>query len=292
MTVQRDSAKITGVNSAYCQEAHDMKLDVFFSQHPVFTVGELDRFLSERGHTAPNPRTRTSLLWYHQRHGRIVLVRRGLYAVVPLGASPETSPVDPYLVASRASEDAILAYRTALELRGKSYSTSHRFFCLTARRSLPFRFRSYEIRPVLFPKPVLEKGKADFATELVNRAGLSLRVTSLERTLVDLLQRPDLGGGWEEVWRSLESVEFFNLDLVLEYVLLLDNATTAARVGFFLEQHSDSLMVDAGQLEPLRRLRPRQPHHLDRRRRTGRLVSEWNLIVPTEILERSWAEVA
>ena len=34
-----------------------------------------------------------------------------------------------------------------------------------------------------------------------------------------------------------ESVEFFNLDRVVEYALLLKNATTVARVGFFLEQH-------------------------------------------------------
>ena len=73
---------------------------------------------------------------------------------------------------------------------------------------------------------------------------MSLRVASLERTLVDVLNRHRYSGGWEEVWRSLESVEFFDLDRVVEYALLLDNATTVARVGFFLEQHRDTLMVD------------------------------------------------
>ena len=31
-----------------------------------------------------------------------------------------------------------------------------------------------------------------------------MRVTSLERTLVDLLHAPRHGGGWEETWRSLQ----------------------------------------------------------------------------------------
>lgn len=31
---------------------------------------------------------------------------------------------------------------------------------------------------------------------------MELRVASLERTLVDVLDRPDLAGSWEEVWRS------------------------------------------------------------------------------------------
>ncbi|OGA43455.1 MAG: hypothetical protein A3G24_12650 [Betaproteobacteria bacterium RIFCSPLOWO2_12_FULL_62_13] len=64
-----------------------------------------------------------------------------------------------------------------------------------------------------------------------------MRATTLERTLVDVFARPDLAGGWEEIWRSLETVEFFDLDVVVQYVLLLENATTAAKVGFFLEQH-------------------------------------------------------
>ena len=70
------------------------------------------------------------------------------------------------------------------------------------------------------------------------RAGMPIRVASIERTMVDALDRPHFSGGWEEVWRSLESVEFFDLDKVVEYALLLDNATTASKVGFFLEQHS------------------------------------------------------
>jgi predicted transcriptional regulator of viral defense system len=46
----------------------------------------------------------------------------------------------------------------------------------------------------------------------VSRSGLSLNVTTFERTLVDVLDAPRHGGGWEEIWRSLESVEFFDID--------------------------------------------------------------------------------
>ena len=71
-------------------------------------------------------------------------------------------------------------------------------------------------------------------------------MTGLERTLVDVLNRPDLTGSWEEIWRSLESVEFFDLDKVAEYVHLLGNATTAAKVDFFLEQHREALEENYG----------------------------------------------
>ena len=125
-----------------------------------------------------------------------------------------------------------------------------------------------------------------------HRSGVELLVTNLERSLVDVLDRPDLAGGWEEIWRSLESVEFFDLDQVIAYVLLLENATTAAKVGFFLEQHKEALMVEDVHLEHLRNQRPRQTHYFMRGKRDDcRWIREWNLMIPVEILNRSWEEV-
>jgi len=143
------------------------------------------------------------------------------------------------------------------------------------------------------PEVLVEKGKEFFGVETAERMGVSLRVTSLERTLVDVMDRPDLSGSWEETWRSLELVEYFNLDAVVEYALLLGNATTAARVGFFLDQHREALMVEDEHLAHLRKLRPRQPHYLDRsKRNSGTLVKDWNLMVPEEVLHRAWEETA
>jgi len=120
-----------------------------------------------------------------------------------------------------------------------------------------------------------------------------VRVTSLERTLVDVLDTPRYGGGWEEIWRSLESVGFFDLDAVTEYVLRLDSAVTVARVGFFLEQHRDEFMVEERHLARLQPHAPSQPMYLERsKRESGRLLRRWNLVVPEWALNRAWAEVA
>jgi predicted transcriptional regulator of viral defense system len=126
-----------------------------------------------------------------------------------------------------------------------------------------------------------------YGVEALDRLGQDVRVASLERSLVDVLDRPDLGGGWEEIWRSAESVEYYDISQVVEYALLLRNATTAAKVGFFLEQHQEQLTVAASQLDRLREVRSRQPHYLERGR-SGRLVAAWNLIVPEEVLNRTW----
>jgi predicted transcriptional regulator of viral defense system len=267
-----------------------MKADGFFRLNPVFTKAEFS------ARSAPDkairPRTVDSLLAYHVRAGRLLRLRRGLYAVVGPGSSAEAQPVDAFLVAAKLAADAVLAYHTALEFHGKAYSVHERLNYLTSSAARPFRFRSQTFRCVAFPRSLVAKKQSLFEVKTLDRAGVSVRVTSLERTLVDVLDRPDLSGGWEEVWRSLELVEFFDLDLVIEYALLLENATVTATVGFFLQQHRDVLMVEDKYLQPLKELRPRSPHYLERRRRDrGRLVPEWNLIVPQRILDRTWEEV-
>jgi len=261
----------------------------FFATHPVFTYEEFAVFLDrEKPRSA---KTRQALLAYHQKRGRIVGVRRGLYAVVPLGVDPNTCPVDAYLLAGKITEDAVLGYHTALELHGKAYSVFQEFRFLTGRATRPLTFRSYRFQPVRFPASLVATRKQEFAVQEMDRSGIAVRVTTLERTLVDVVDRPDLGGGWEEIWRSLEMVEYFNLEQVVNYALLLDNSTTVAKVGFFLEQHKDRLMVEERHLTPLRARKPRKPHYLERGREGGRLVSAWNLVVPAPLLERSWAEV-
>jgi len=267
-----------------------MGLQGFFARHPVFTHQEFVAFSS-----AEEPRsvkTLEALLAYHCRTGRIVRVRRGLFIVVPPGVKPNACPVDPYLLAAKMSDDAVLAYHTALEFHGKAYSVTEQFQYLTNRASRPLVFRSQRFRGVLFPKKLRDKKEDLYGVKESERAGLIVRVTSFERTLVDVLDRPDLGGSWEEIWRSLESVEFFELEQVIKYAILLGNATTVAKVGFFLEQHRDTLMANDSHLERLRECRPNKPHYMERNgKRAGRFMAHWNLVVPENVSERSWEEI-
>lgn len=267
-----------------------MQASDFFALNPVFTNEQFREFQNQRG--SSNPSTRKNLLAHYERRQRITRVRRGVYAVVPPGSTPRSAPVDPYLLAARLTADAVLAYHTALSFHGRAHSISQRFAFLTATATRPLTFRSWQFRPVSFPKALCQVKQETFGVQQAERAGLPVNVTTLERTLVDVLDRPDLGGGWEEIWRSLGTVEFFNLDQIIEYATLLSNATTAAKVGFYLEHHRESLMVEESHLSRLAALRPKEPHYLERGAMTEqKLAAKWNLVVPAALIERSWEQV-
>ena len=261
----------------------------FFENNPVFRHEE---FVA--AHTAPgrSPTTSNNLLAKHVTTGRLLRIRKGLYATVPRGISTEAAQIDPYLVASHLTPDAVVAFHAALQFHGKAYSVWRRVHYLTGKRARPFTFRGQEFVPVQAPLSVRRRADFGGGAARLRHAGGEVRVTTLERAMVDVLGAPERSGGWEEVWRSLEMVEYFNLGEVIEHARELGSALTAARVGYFLEQHREALMVEEKHLEPLRALAPRQPRYLDSARTRGRLVAGWNLIVPEGVAERAWEEPA
>lgn len=261
----------------------------FFANHPVFTHEEFATASLRRG--ARSRQTGHNILAHHLSTGRLVRIRRGLYATVPRGVSPAKAAVDPYLVATKLAADAVVGYHAALQFHGKAHSVAQRFTYLTRRRARPFRFRQAQFVSAQVPAALRKLPNAGGGILERRHAGGLVRVTTLERTLVDVLDAPEYGGGWEEIWRSLEAVEFFDLDAVVEYALKLKSALTVARVGFFLDQHREKLMVEERHLKTLHAHAPKQPSYLDRRRESGKLVSRWNLVVPGRVLSRSWAEV-
>jgi predicted transcriptional regulator of viral defense system len=267
-----------------------VKPKAFFALHAVFRLEEF-----RTAHLASGRRsaaTTAAVLKQHVAAGHLVNVRRGLYAVVPPAADAATFRVDPFLLASRLTDDSVIAYHAALQLLGVAHSLSNRITYLTRHRAKPFRFQDLEFVPVLVPAAVRERKDLGGGIREERRQGLVVRVTGHERTLVDVFDAPELGGGWEEIWRSLEAIEFVDLDFVVDYVVRLGSALTIARVGFFLEQHRDALLVEDRHIEALQARAPNQPSYLERRIRGGKLVPRWNLIVPDDVRTRAWAEVA
>jgi len=267
-----------------------MKPTDFFARQAVFRVEEFRAVHQASG--TRSPATTASVLKQHVAAGNLLNVRRGLYARVPEGSDAATFRVDPYLVASRLAEDAVIAYHSALQLLGKAHSLSQRITYLSARRAKPFTFQDTEFVPVVVPAALRQLPDLGGGLREERRQGLAVQVTGYERTLVDVLDAPQHGGGWEEIWRSLEGIEFVDLDFVVQYALRLGSALTVARVGWFLEQHRGELLVEDRHLDALRAGAPAQPRYLERRhRRGGTLLSRWNLIVPDQVLARSWEEV-
>ena len=68
-------------------------------------------------------------------------------------------------------------------------------------------------------------------------------MTAVERTVVDVPHRPELGGRVEEVLKSLDLVRYLDPVKVADYVEMLDNRSLASIAGWWLETRRAALGV-------------------------------------------------
>lgn len=268
-----------------------MSTSIFFATHPVFTRDEFAGSHSG-AHRAPASRAVDKALSYHVGKGHLVRVRQRLYAVVPPGESADVCTVDTLLVASRVAPDAVLAYHTALDAHGLAQSVLRRHTVCTQRevRQTVFRGESYE--GVAFPRALRLSGTTHRQVMTMNRLGLDLRVTNVERTVVDVLDRLRDSGGWEEVIRSLEHVRVLDAASAADYARTLGRASTVAKLGLFLDAHRDALFVEDSVLNGLRAGLPKRIYRVERGHQGPfRSVPRWKLSVPAALFDPSWANL-
>jgi len=264
-------------------------LQQFLRKNPIFIYNSFARAVS--GDHERRKNTVKALLAHHIEQGHIIRVRRRLFAAIPVGATAEVYPVNPYLIAGYAAPDAVIAYQSALSFYQMAYSATYRFIYFTKHQSSRFSFRSENYEGVRFPASLVQKHQENIFVLTEDVQGLPIRVTSLERTLVDVLDKPKFGGGWEEIWRSLGMIERIKINQVAEYALLLNNATTVAKVGFYLSQRQKEWNVSSDVLLELRKHCPLSPHYIDlAARKDGKLLDDWNIIVPRSLIVKDWEE--
>jgi predicted transcriptional regulator of viral defense system len=245
----------------------------FFSAHPVFRRDEYARAVGRKS----TDRVVSAMLRQHLKAGNIRRVARGVFAAVPAHGDAATWPTDRFLAASRLKPDAVIAYHSALELHGAAYTDAPDVQAVSAGEPTVFATDQFACRFVKRPAGFV--AKHDVTT--VDRGGLTVRVTTLERTLADLFDRLDLAGGADELFNSLALVERVKADDLVRAVRGLKDGGAAGAVGWWLEREQDRLGVPASALKSLHTLQPKHPQYvLGAQRGEAKFVKDWNILVP------------
>ena len=221
------------------------------------------------------PERASRLLRHLAAQGWLTRVRRGLYAAVPIEVEdPEAWQVDPWTIAATALSPSYIGGWTALhhwDLTDQLFATT---VVVTTRR-VPRREREiggarFELRH----RPV----DALFGTRSVWREGIPVDVSDPERTLVDCLDDPSLGGGIRHVGEALAQWRVApraNPEQLIAYGERLGNRTVFKRLGFVLEALG---IEDPGLIEACQGRISSGVSLLDPRREpTGSITTRWNL---------------
>jgi len=187
------------------------------------------------------------LLRHLAQQGWVARVQRGLYTTVPLEAEdPDRWSADPWAVATAALAPGYVGGWTALhhwDLTDQVFATT----VFITSRPVPRRERRIgDARLELRHRAE----RALFGTRRVWRGGAPVLISDRERTLVDCLDDPSVGGGLHHVVEALRvyaegpDVSWGRL---IEYADRLGNRTVFKRLGYIAEtlELADAQLIDA-----------------------------------------------
>ena len=163
------------------------------------------------------------LLLTYQKRGYIQKIRRNLYCVLNLATGlPEVSR---YEVACAIQSDAYIAYHTALEYHGLAHQFWYDVQVAAAR---PFvRFEHAECSFVAV------SSKTMYGID-EPRFDRGVRVTNIERTIIDCISHMDLAGGAEEFKHCMEGVRKLRSSELMNVLKAYNTPVVYQKVGCVL----------------------------------------------------------
>lgn len=252
----------------------------FFGANAVFSLAQAaDAF----GQPAAREKVRHRLK-HHLKSGGLKKVAKGVYAVVQPGLRPDQVRPDPFMVAAIVREDAVFSYHSALELLGVAQSAWRQCTVYTRAVRRPLKLRDASVLFLAHPTPMRGRHR-HLGTQHVERAGVLVRTTGPERTLVEGFRRPALAGGLEELVQSASGFAVLDLTLLEKVLRAYDVANLWSATGWFLERFQATFHVPDKFLALCQRHCPRSPQYLERGSRGGVQASRWNLILPEVLAE-------
>lgn len=199
--------------------------------------------------------------------------RRGIYIVSK--GSAKVFIGDPFeAVHAICGSEVVFSYGTALYLHGLSrYGRLSEYYVAWSKFRNKQSVAGIVIRFVQTPVP--EK----MGSKYLSHGETTLRVTDLERTLIDCIHRPKYAQGWENVIHALDRAEGVNGKRVIEYVKQYRTPSLVAKVGLVAEHYATRWKIFSSDIDSLRVYLPKTTVKFARGNR-GRLNKNWNIYVP------------
>ncbi len=175
------------------------------------------------------------LLPYLASQGWLKRVKSGLYLPIPLEATPEGWGEDIWVVAVRFFAPCYLGGWTACSHWGFTDQIFRSVLVYTAK---PIRERRGELQGIPYVAHVVPEDRL-FGTQRVWRGRQPVEVSDPTRTIVDVLDVPEFGGGVRHVTEVVAAYfdsEHASDELLLSYGERLGNRTVYKRLGFLLER--------------------------------------------------------
>ena len=215
-----------------------------------------------------------SLIKEYKRKGYIESVRRNLFVAV----SMETKRAVPnrYRIASSILRGNYVSHHSAFEYYGCANQVFYQVYVSGEGRFANFEYDDLTFRYVA---PRIELG--------VVQKEDGIRVTDMERAVLDSINDFEKIGGLEELLRCLELITYVDEDQLLRYLEAYDKQVLYQKVGYILEHLKKQLRLSDKFFEVCESKRKGSVRYLYHgiEHEPNIFSNRWNLVVPQDFMK-------
>jgi predicted transcriptional regulator of viral defense system len=221
-----------------------------------------------------NEQAAHSLLHDYTNAGHIDRIRRNLYTTISLETKQPIA--NRFVIATHIAEDAYVSYHSAFEYYGYANQVFHEVYVSTTSRFIDFNYDGITFTRV---SPRIDSG--------IITTNTSIRITDIERTVIDSIYSFEKIGGLEELLRCLMLVPSLRTDKLIAYLDDYGQANLYQKSGYILMQFSEQLGLTKPFFDYCRSKIPKSKKYLYSEKDTLSkhfvLIKDWMIFAPENL---------
>ncbi|GHS93563.1 hypothetical protein AGMMS50239_12790 [Bacteroidia bacterium] len=215
-----------------------------------------------------------AILQRYKQQRIIAQVRRNLYVITDLAV--KTSLASKFEIAGNITPTSYLSHHAAMEY----YAIANQVFYEVSVSSVE-RFNNFDFEGISYR---FCKSPANVGV-LNPRTDSLVRLTDLERTVIDCINQINLCGGLEELIQCLSLITYIKENKLLEYLAVFDKQILYQKVGFVLSYFQKEMLLSDHFFEFCKSKIGKSTGYLTDKTESDTYFKAWKLCAPENILD-------
>ncbi|HZJ98810.1 MAG TPA: type IV toxin-antitoxin system AbiEi family antitoxin [Tissierellaceae bacterium] len=245
-------------------------MDVFteLAKYPVFTIADVKKL-------SGNEKTAYSQLGRLMKKDLVKKIRKNIYSAVNLTTGQLVATR--YQIACAITGTAYISHHSAFEYYGLANQVFYEVYV-----SSETKFNHFEYDGITY-KYIASRMKEGIV-EAKNTTGV--RITDLERTVVDSIRDFNKIGGFEELLNCLQGVHYLDEKKLVRYLDIYDIQGLYQRVGYLLDHYREEMQLSKGFIEYCKdKIGKSRRYLVSEAKGDSFYNSEWELMIPEGLFE-------
>lgn len=215
-----------------------------------------------------------NLLKNMRKKGALDKVKSNLFVRIPSHIVHDKGKYveDPIFVGKHLTKPYFFSYYTALYLHGLSQQSARYYYLSTTRHIQEVDYHGNVFRAVILTE------KRFFGFKEMKYGEEKVFASDLERTIIDVMNRPEYSGGYEEILRSFQDMENVDWNRLLKYMDKMGEKILFNRIGFVFDMLGEFVNTPDRFLMELRKRLSENIYYFEKNRK-GSYIKKWKIIV-------------